>query len=35
MKIIGIHAMQGWTAIKRHGVTRKKAQKIEAYTDSL
>ena len=35
--LIGIHSMQGWTATKRHGVTRKilKHKKIKASWKSL
>ena len=33
--LIGIHPMQGWTATKRHGVTRKKAQKRLQDTENL
>ena len=33
---IGIHSMQGWTVITRHGVTRKRStKKIKAYRKSV
>ena len=32
--LIGIHSMQGWTATKIHGVTRKEAQKILQDTET-
>ena len=33
--LIGIHSMQGWTAIPRHGVTRKRSTKRLRYTGNV
>ena len=33
--LIGIHFMQGWTAITRHGVTRKRSTKALKHTGNL
>ena len=33
--LIGIHAMQGWTATTRHGVTRKRSTKRLKHTGNL
>ena len=33
--LIGIHSMQGWTATKRHGVTRKRSTKRLEHTGNM
>ena len=33
--LIGIHSMQGWTALTRHGITRKRSTKRSKHTRNL